>query len=298
MTDPQASLNAPEDPIHDPYLVKPPPPERQSVLAVMSIAALIAGPLGSIASVALGLLARRAIRRSNGALSGRGLASVGVALGFTLTAGYAVAFGVIAWTRAHREDTSAPSRPRPEPSITAPPSIPSAPVARRSRPPIEPVAPRTTRVEQKGAITVVDVGVSARSLEDELSKQRAEAATKGQTLLVMTTAGGCEPCRGVDASLADDRLQKALASVRLVRVDVNVFDDDLTNLAMPHAAIPGFFLPATDLTPRDGIDGGEWDDDIPENIAPVLGRFVKGTYDKRRSPWKAPSVRRPSGISL
>jgi hypothetical protein len=32
----------------------------------------------------------------------------------------------------------------------------------------------------------------------------------------------------------------------------------------------------------DLIDGGEWDADVPENIAPVLGAFVRGTYSNRR----------------
>ena len=46
----------------------------------------------------------------------------------------------------------------------------------------------------------------------------------------------------------------------------------------------------------DGINGGEWDDDIAINIAPVLGPFVRGTYAKRRSPWK--KLPRPGGTVL
>ena len=34
------------------------------------------------------------------------------------------------------------------------------------------------------------------------------------------------------------------------------------------------------------IHGGEWDDDIPPNIAPVLGAFVRGKYGTRRYPWQ------------
>ncbi len=32
----------------------------------------------------------------------------------------------------------------------------------------------------------------------------------------------------------------------------------------------------------------EWDDDIPRNIAPVLGNFVRGRYTKRREQWRGP----------
>ena len=50
-----------------------------------------------------------------------------------------------------------------------------------------------------------------------------------------------------------------------------------------------------DLFPQDAIDGGEWDADVPENIAPVLGAFVRGTYKTRREPWKPP---RSKGVTL
>ena len=40
---------------------------------------------------------------------------------------------------------------------------------------------------------------------------------------------------------------------------------------------------------------GEWDDDIPVNIAPVLGPFVRGNLTKRREPWHPPPG---SGIAL
>ena len=64
---------------------------------------------------------------------------------------------------------------------------------------------------------------------------------------------------------------------------------------MPIKAIPGFFLLSPDLSPKDAINGGEWDDDIPPNIAPVLGAFMRGKYAKRREGWHAsPS----SGIRL
>jgi hypothetical protein len=146
-------------------------------------------------------------------------------------------------------------------------------------------APARTQIEHKGRITVVDLGRATSSLSDELARQRADAAAAHETLLVMTTAAGCDPCRGVDQSLSDAQVQKALARVRLVRIDSELFHEDLDGLRIPHGRVPGFFLLAPDLAPRDGIDGGEWDADIAPNIAPVLGAFVRGTYTSRREPW-------------
>ena len=81
-------------------------------------------------------------------------------------------------------------------------------------------------------------------------------------------------------------MQTALTKVRLVRVDIEVFRDDLEAMKVPRKYIPGFYLLSLDLTPRDGINGGEWEEDIPPNIAPVLGAFVRGKYTARKQVWQ------------
>jgi hypothetical protein len=146
--------------------------------------------------------------------------------------------------------------------------------------------PQRTRQQQIGALTVVDVGIDVRTLGEELATQRAEAYEIGERLLVMTTRDQCSPCRGVDLSLSDPLMQTALRGVRLIRVDIDVFQEDLDELKIPYQAFPGFFLLSLDLTPQDGINGGEWDEDIPRNIAPVLGAFVRGQHRARREAWK------------
>ena len=91
-------------------------------------------------------------------------------------------------------------------------------------------------------------------------------------------------------------MQSALDHVRLVRIDRDPFEDDLAELEIPSRPNPGFFLLDSDLRVTDGIHGGEWDDDIAVNIAPVLGPFVHGNYAKRRAPWK--KLPRPGGTVL
>jgi hypothetical protein len=91
-------------------------------------------------------------------------------------------------------------------------------------------------------------------------------------------------------------MQSALDHVRLVRVDRDPFEEDLAELEIPSRPLPGFFLLDSDLRVTDAINGGEWDEDIAVNIAPVIGPFVRGTYAKRRSPWK--KLPRPGGTVL
>lgn len=283
-----------QPPLPDPYAFAPPPPKRMSRLALSSaLSLLIPGPVGSILAIVFGVYARREIDQPGSRRTGHALATLGIALGMCMTMGYGALLSYVIWTAHHRVDPDA------GPTAEAPLPVPSAPTA-RSAPPtppadLGPFAPKHTKVKKQGDITVVDVGSSTSSLPDELAKQRAEASGAGETMLVMTTASRCDPCRGVDRALFDAQMQTALTRIRLVRVDMMVFHDDLESLKIPDEAIPGFFLLAPDLTPRDGVDGGEWDDDIAANIAPVLGPFVHGKYPQRRRPWKPVP---PSGISL
>jgi len=183
-------------------------------------------------------------------------------------------------------DSSAPSAAA-APTATAP-AIP--------KPGSTDVLPRKTQVARVGKIAIVDIGIEGRkSLAEELAEQRALAQAEKQTLLLMTTRFGTQGFRDVDAALSDPLLQTALANVRLVRADVVFFESELTELGVPTDGIPWFALLGPDLTPRDGIDGGEWDDDIPRNIAPVLDAFVHGSYKTRRQTWKPPKGK---GVAL
>ncbi len=147
----------------------------------------------------------------------------------------------------------------------------------------------------RGTVEVVDVGADSPSLVDVLLAQRIVADAKRQTLVLMLMGRHCEPCDDLDAALEDPRMQEALVGVRLLRVDLEVFKDELRRMDLPTNLYPAFFLLADDLRPYDAIHGGEWDDDVAENIAPVLGPFVRGELRNRRHPGWAPTT---SSISI
>jgi len=250
-----------------------------------------------VAAILFGWAARREIAASAAKQRGYGLATIGMVLGVFFTMVWGAILSVGLWTWRYGSDPQVADLGGPvvatEPAASVPvaptasPIAPSAPdPAAKSEPKSAFAVPKATTVRREGAIAVVDIGVSESSLSEALAKQRAIGARAGETMMVMTTRASCEPCGGVDASLRDPLIQTALAKVRLVRVDIEVFHEDLDELRIPHRRIPGFFLLAPDLSPRDGIDGGEWDEDIPPNIAPVLGAFLRGKYATRREPWQ------------
>jgi hypothetical protein len=280
-------------PLDDPYLrggrrARRPPLSTLALTAM--IAPLVGGPLGSVAAIVFGWAARRELAGEGGRRRGAWMATAGMALGLFTTVlwGAAIAFGV--WSSGTRGERKAEEGPNVTATAEGAKETALEPVETTPAPAVEePVRAgiqKETMVHEEGKMTVVDVGASVTSLSHELAKQRAEAARAGQTVVVMTTRGGCEPCQGVSTSLGDPLMQTALANVRLVRVDIDAFEEDLTSLKMPHKRFPGFFLLALDLFPRDAIDGGEWDEDVAENIAPVLGAFVRGKYHARRKEWE------------
>ena len=252
-------------------------------MALLSLlSALLLGPVGAILAIFFGWYARREITRSGTRRSGYATATAGVVLGAILVPAWGALLSYQAWPRTHGPEKPASAAPVP------PPAEPAAPDPPAVAPPPGPLlsAPPRTHIEREGRITVVDLGKATPVLSEELARQRASASAAGETVLVMTTTGRCDPCRGIDRALPDPLMQTALARVRLVRVDIEVFRDDLDALRIPRLRVPGFFLLALDLSPRDGIDGGEWDADIAPNIAPVLGAFVLGKYRSRREPWR------------
>jgi hypothetical protein len=179
------------------------------------------------------------------------------------------------------------------PAAEDPPETPAASPGSSGDKPMAAV-PDETRIVRRGSLEVVDIGLSAPSLRQALEAQERVARVKGQRVLLMTTGSECSPCRGLDRALEQPQMQQALAGVRLVRVDLKAFKEELGELRMPTNLYPAFFMLGSDLTPLDGIHGGEWDEDIAENIAPVLGPFVRGEYRQRRHEW-SPTT---GGVSL
>lgn len=299
-------------PIDDPYLValvdtsfEKPKARQTSKLALASLASLLAGPIGPICAIVFGWAARREIDRAPDK-RGYGLATVAMIAGAVLTAGWGAGLGLymlrvdgVVSGRQRTVDSPAAAlddKNGGQGEVVGPYAVGAAPPAQGSSsapheaegPTVGSWVPKDTRISRIGGITVVDIGVSAPSLREELAHQRALGTRADETLVVMVTRDACKPCRGVDKALADPLMQAALTRTRLIRIDSDVFKEDLEGLSMNASGVPAFFLLAVDLTPRDAIDGGEWDDDVAANIAPVLGAFVRGKYDGRRRAWQAP----------
>lgn len=306
----QGVVNTPPDPNYPgpvhfhmaPGMAPPPPPAPTSAAATASLVLAILGsmclgPVGGIAAIIVGAVALWDIHSSKGRKSGKAMAWVGVGIGSFTTAAFAALVLLLVYS-----SSSSPSAP--PPVVAAPPPIyvpPTAAPIPTTPPPAHGVTmtrEMETTETRIGNVVIADVGLGELSLDAALRKQRSAAQRESQTMIVHTTSADCRPCQGVAAALSDPRMQKALEGVRLVRIDVEDFNRELAELGIPFDVIPGFYVLRPDLSPSDGVHGGEWDDDTAENIAPVVHAFVRGKYDGRRHPFKAPAAAKPRGTIL
>jgi hypothetical protein len=272
------------------------PDSRLSPTAVLALVAGIFSTVcffvfmgvAGIAAVVLGFVALSEIKRSEGRLHGDGAAITGIVLGALHVVGIAVVFVFYVVTLAGAfKSTSSPPLVKPVPHTPAPAPPPAATVTNPEQSGAK-TPDAATRATKFGKVTLVDPAPGAGTLETLLREERARADAEHEKLLVWLSSPELAPCNGVSVALRDARLQKALAGVRILRLDVNEYYVELARLGYPVKVLPGFVLTSPEGRPIDYVSGGEWDADVPENIAPVLGNFVQGRYARRRNPWHGP----------
>jgi hypothetical protein len=242
-----------------------------------------------LAAIVLGFVAISEVKRSDGRFHGDGAAVTGIVLGGLHVVGVAVGFAlyIAAFATALKAPHASSPGVTPAPVVPTPTPTPAQPFANPEEP-----GGRTPdaamRVTKFGKVTLVDPAPGSGSLETLLREERVRADAASEKLLVWLSSPELAPCTGVSVALRDARLQRALAGARILRLDVNEYYVELTRLGFPVKVLPGFVLTSPEGRPLDYVSGGEWDADVPENIAPVLGNFIQGRYVRRRNPWHGP----------
>ncbi len=222
------------------------------------------GFVTGIPAIVLGAVSRREIDRSQGTLWGSGIAAGGIAAGlFGTGASLVLLMTLLGGAVA---------------SVSPPTSKSRVPVA--------------AGTQSYGSFDVVDVDASrGHRLDGQLLEIAQAGAGKGRTVVLQTYVRDSDECAEVAIALTDTQMQRALANVTLVRVDVEDFPAELRRMHVTVDTVPWFYKLDASAHPTDAISGDEWDANVAENIAPVLGPFVTGTLRTRRSP-------SPFGVSL
>lgn len=259
-------------PLHPPQA--PPPPSVRSaallaparsdhratgalVLGVLSMTCL--GFLAGIPAIVLGAMSRKEIDRSQGALSGRGIAAGGIVTGLF---GTGISLIVLVTLLSGVIESVNP----PEPRTASPLRVPVAAGTR-----------------SYGSLDVVDLDTKT-PLKGQITEIARVASLKSRTVMLQTYVRSSKECAEVAAALPDTRMQKALTNVTLVRVDVDAFEDELKDMRIVTESAPWFYKLDANAHATDAISADEWDANIPENMAPVLKDFAKGALGSRRTP--------------
>jgi Domain of unknown function (DUF4190) len=243
---------------------------RAALSLALGVLSLTCGGLFlGIPAVLFGVSAKKHIHASGGLTTGGGLATGGIVTGLLGTVVSLIVAGAFAVS-----------------AILSPPSAGGhvsfgAPPRAHTTSPHGTAAPTPHRATI-GSVDVVNLSSDDGPLRDQLALELSNARAAKRTLVVQTTASWANVCAEIDDALTDTRMQTALANVQLVRVDVDEFQAELSLQHMYEGSVPWFYKIDATVEPTDAISGDEWDENTPENMAPVLKAFAAGTLKSRR----------------
>jgi len=126
-----------------------------------------------------------------------------------------------------------------------------------------------------GSFVISRIHIANGSLLDQLAAETNNAKSMGLSPFIEFDATWCPPCQAIDASVEskDPLTIAAFDGIYLIRADVDEWGwGDTKNFNFE--AIPVYYKLNEDGLPTgEKVDGGAWNEDIPENFAPVLSAF-------------------------
>jgi thiol-disulfide isomerase/thioredoxin len=151
--------------------------------------------------------------------------------------------------------------------VSLPPGTTPSAAATPSSPPAEPPMSAT--------VTIVELDAQAGPLEDQLAAIAARATREDRPATVEIWASWCPPCKRLDRLLAGGAVADALRGTILVRVDVDMFDDELNALGFTAPQIPSMYRLDGRGRPRGKpLSGADWTKRPEPEIAAALRSFL------------------------
>lgn len=176
-----------------------------------------------------------------------------------------------------RDEPRAGASVAPPPAIEPPSSSPTPPVATAEPPPADAAATPSPPVEPatSATVTIVELDAQAGALEDQLAAIAARAKREARPATVEIWASWCPPCKTLDRLLAGGAVADALRGTILIRVDVDMFDDELHALGFTAPQIPSMYRLDGRGRPRGKpLSGGDWTKRSEPEIAAALRAFL------------------------
>ncbi len=144
---------------------------------------------------------------------------------------------------------------------------------------------RKTESGRYGLIDLVNVGDDTLDFTEFIAQQASAAGENDQRCLLVTMLPRCPSCAAFGYALARTSLRHELGKIRIVRLDLDEFEDELRHLHLPIDRVPSFILLGRSGAIIDFLDAGEWNTNDPAEFAPILEEFVGGRFKRRRHHW-------------
>ncbi len=293
-------MNGPP-PYNPAYNNAPRPTDTQAVLScVLGLMSLfccgVFGILTAVPAIVIGVSSRREIKRSGGALSGEGAALTGIISGIVSCVvsvlGLLFYLGMFIFSM-HSSSTFSPPAYAPPPPVTLDGGASGSP---EREPTLIPFPDEKPDAAGGLALTVETIGPLAHGhdaielhrgsgpLLEQLKAAIKRSKARKKSVLVETHGGDCLACVEIETAMAAPLVSNVLSDVVVVRVDRDEWKSELKAQGMYEKTAPWFYRLSDDAKIVDKVSADEWDENVPKNIAPVLGAFTHGTLKKRRAP--------------
>jgi hypothetical protein len=128
---------------------------------------------------------------------------------------------------------------------------------------------------QSTALKVVDVRED-RPFGTQLRTAIDDAKVEHKTVVLQTHSQTDGRCAQIAAALPDKRVQRSLANVTLVRVDIDRHSSELHAMHIEPRSAPYFYVLDESAVPVDAMNGREVDPSAPEKMGPTLAAFARG----------------------
>ena len=186
--------------------------------------------------------------------------------------------GLVLLAACARDDRHTPSSVTPPPATQLEPDPSAVPSVVATGLPATAPQPDTPPVESPtDAATIIEVDVQAGPLDAQLVAIAARASKEGRVAAVELWAGWCEPCKKFDRLVAAGTVSEALRGAILIRVDVDMFDDELTQLGFTAPQIPSLYRVDGRGRPKGKpLQGGDWARRSAPQISAALDAFLHG----------------------
>lgn len=124
-------------------------------------------------------------------------------------------------------------------------------------------------------VRLVDIYPDGASLREQIVAAAAQAKADGKSVAVELWAGWCPPCKKLDTLLRGGPVAAAVANAVLIRVDTDVWNDELTALGYDAPQIPTLYRIDERGKPKGKrLTGAKWSRESETAIAAQLTAFL------------------------